>query len=434
MAIPTNIETLLNGNIVESARLEFKKNWNPEPILHSVCAFANDIDNWGGGYILIGVDEDNGKPRLPISGLKVEEIDKVQKDLLNKCKLIQPEYMPIVEPVLYQNKHILIVWCPGGSTRPYKCPTTLDKNFSKGYSYYIRKMSSTIKATPEIEKELYALSNQVPFDDRINHKAQIQDLKLPLIQNYLYEIKSNLYEESKNMDFVELCQSLRIVDGTPEYLKPVNVGLLFFNDTPQDFFPYSQIEVVDLRKGPEGDEMTENIFKGPLDYMIKSALRFLQNYLIEEKIEKVSHQAEAVRYFNYPYDALEEALVNAMYHRGYDVREPVEIRILKDRIEIRSYPGLERSVPFSEFQNNNIRGKKYRNRRIGDFLKELKLTEGRNTGIPKIRRALEINGSPAPFFETDDDRTYFIITILIHEGFKNDIIGDKPAITGDNRR
>lgn len=103
---------------------------------------------------------------------------------------------------------------------------------------------------------------------------------------------------------------------------------------------------------------------------------------------------------------------------GYDVREPVEVRILKDRIEISSYPGLERSVPTSAMQDNNIRGKKYRNRRIGDFLKELKLTEGRNTGIPKIKRALENNGSPAPIFETDDDRTYFITTILIHEGFK----------------
>lgn len=109
MAIPTNIETLLKGNIVESARLEYKKNWNPEPILHSICAFANDIDNWGGGYILIGIEENNGKPKLPIAGLKVEEIDKIQKELLNKCKLIQPEYVPIVEPVIYQNKHILIV-------------------------------------------------------------------------------------------------------------------------------------------------------------------------------------------------------------------------------------------------------------------------------------------------------------------------------------
>ncbi len=34
--------------------------------------------------------------------------------------------------------------------------------------------------------------------------------------------------------------------------------------------------------------------------------------------------------------------------------------------------------------------RKYRNRRIGEFLKELKLTEGRNTGVPKIKRALKI--------------------------------------------
>ena len=113
---------------------------------------------------------------------------------------------------------------------------------------------------------------------------------------------------------------------------------------------------------------------------------------------------------------------------GYDVREPVEVRILKDRIEISSYPGLERSIPVSAIHDNNIRGKKYRNRRIGDFLKELKLTEGRNTGIPKIKRALKNNGSPDPIFETDEDRTYFITTILIHEGFRNIITGDK---TGD---
>ena len=71
--------------------------------------FANDIDNWGGGYILIGIEENNGKPKLPITGLKVEEIDKIQKELLNKCKLIQPEYVPIVEPVVYQNKHIFLI-------------------------------------------------------------------------------------------------------------------------------------------------------------------------------------------------------------------------------------------------------------------------------------------------------------------------------------
>ena len=61
MGIPTNVETLLGGTVVESVRLEFKKGWNPESILHTICAFANDINDLGGGYILIGVEEENGR-------------------------------------------------------------------------------------------------------------------------------------------------------------------------------------------------------------------------------------------------------------------------------------------------------------------------------------------------------------------------------------
>ena len=42
--------------------------------------------------------------------------------------------------------------------------------------------------------------------------------------------------------------------------------------------------------------------------------------------------------------AIEEAVVNAVYHRGYDVREPVEVRITHDELVVLSYPGPDRSV------------------------------------------------------------------------------------------
>ena len=64
-----------------------------------------------------------------------------------------------------------------------------------------------------------------------------------------------------------------------------------------------------------------------------------------------------------------------------------------------------------------VSNRRYRNRRIGDFLKELHLTEGRNTGFKKILDALEANGSPKPEFETDEDRSYFITRLFIHEAF-----------------
>ena len=61
MALPINIEDLLNKRKIEGNRIEFKKGWNPADIYHSICAFANDFDNLGGGYILVGVEQhDNG--------------------------------------------------------------------------------------------------------------------------------------------------------------------------------------------------------------------------------------------------------------------------------------------------------------------------------------------------------------------------------------
>ena len=61
MSLPVNISDLLYQRIVESTRIEYKADWNPEPVLHSICAFANDIDNCGGGYIVLGVEEKDGK-------------------------------------------------------------------------------------------------------------------------------------------------------------------------------------------------------------------------------------------------------------------------------------------------------------------------------------------------------------------------------------
>jgi ATP-dependent DNA helicase RecG len=55
----------------------------PEAIIHSICAFANDINNWGGGYIVVGIAENEGMPEFPPAGLSQESLDKIQKELVN---------------------------------------------------------------------------------------------------------------------------------------------------------------------------------------------------------------------------------------------------------------------------------------------------------------------------------------------------------------
>ena len=430
MGLPTSIETLLTGNVVEGARIEFKTSWMPEASLKTICAFANDIDNWGGGYIVLGVKEKNGRPVLPVEGIPVSQIDEMMKDLLNKCNLIQPRYLPVVAPIEYQGKTLIVIWAPGGDVRPYSSPDTFTylkgkAVASKERTFFIRKMASTVKPSQDELNELYSLSNKVPFDDRVNHQAEMTDLNINLIRQYLSAVGSGMVKDLDSRPLEKICEDMGICNTMPEYRKPKNVGLMFFSDEPERFFPYAQIDVVAFPKGLGGDEIDEQTFRGPLDQQLRDALRYISNNYIQRKIIKYPDRAEADHIYNYPYAALEEALANAVYHKAYDVREPIEVRIEDDKIEIVSYPGPVYSVTPEQLKDYRVSNRRYRNRRIGEFLKELHLTEGRNTGFKKILDAIKRNGSPLPEFETDKEHSYFISRIFVHPDFISGMEEDK---------
>lgn len=414
MALPTSIDNILSGTVVEHERLELKETWDAAASLKTICAFANDIDNWGGGYIVIGISERDG--RRTIVGVEPSKVDSWLKDILNKCKLLRPSYMPVADVAEYEGKTLIVLWCPGGSVRPYSAPKTMGKG-ERERICYIRKAASTIEPTQQELRELYALADNVPFDDRPNHNAELTDLNLALIRSHLGEVGSDLFELSETMDFEDLCRAMKIVDGPKEYVKPRNVGLLFFAHDPERFFPCARIEVVEFPDGLGGDRLIEHVFTGPLTQQLRNALTYLKGNVIAEMVTKLPDRAEAERIYNYPFAAIEEALSNAVYHKGYDVREPIEVRVLPDTIEILSYPGADRSISIEGLRHFRAITRRYRNRRIGDFLKELGLTEGRNTGFHKILRALRENGSPEPCFETDEERLYFLTTLYIHPAF-----------------
>ena len=91
------------------------------------------------------------------------------------------------------------------------------------------------------------------------------------------------------------------------------------------------------------------------------------------------------------------------------------MRITAEELLVLSYPGADRSIRMEDFEKGQAVSRRYRNRRIGEFLKELDLAEGRCTGVPKILRAMRGNGSPTPVFESDEDRTWFRVRLPVHE-------------------
>ena len=357
-------------------------------------------------------------PKFPIKGLAKSSIDRINKELLQKCNLIEPRYIPVVEQVTYQGKEIIVLWIPGGADRPYKCPVAFptEKAAKSDKAYYIRKMSNSIRANQLEERELFLLANNQPFDDRANLMARIEDMKSSLISEFLYAVNSDLRETSLKRPVAEVAASMRLIGGPWEMRRPLNVGLMFFNERPDDFFPYARIEVVD-KPDPTGIGMTEKVFTGPLDRQLRDALSYIKNYILKEKVTKILGQAEAERIYNYPYAAVEEVLSNAIYHKSYQIGEPITVTVTPEKMEITSLPGPDRTISDEDIQNRRMISRRYRNRRIGDFLKELKLVEGRNTGIPTILRAMETNGSEPPVFETDDERSYFTVILPIQKKF-----------------
>jgi len=87
-----------------------------------------------------------------------------------------------------------------------------------------------------------------------------------------------------------------------------------------------------IREDEAGKRFSEKYFKGPLHIQLRNALTYIRNNIIEEHVQKVSGRAEADRYFNYPYDAVEEALANAVYHKSYELGKPIEVQIWPDKM------------------------------------------------------------------------------------------------------
>ena len=430
MALPINIEDLLNKQKVEDNRIEFKRGWNPDKIYHTICAFATDLDNTGGGYILVGVEQDeNGIAKRPVKGLPIDTIDDIMKDMvgydakITSSNLRSISYNTRVSKEEVDGQTVLAIWVPTGSNRPYCVPESVISKGKSPLKYYIRSKASTIEARGETLDEVRALADRTPFDERGNEAIKIEDISGVLVYEHLKTVKSKLAENFAGRPLEDILDEMNLLTGPSENRLVKNVAAMMFCEHPEKFFPATQVDIVLFPEGSiENPDILVEVPKivGPVPKMISETLSYLRTNVIKKRISKPDDKEKSDKAYNYPYQAFEEAVVNALYHRDYQEREPVEITIEPTHIDILSYSGPDRSITTEAIKAaQRLKARRYRNRRLGDFLKELDLTEGRATGIPTIQKSLRENGSDKAVIDTDEDRTYFLMTIPCREDMIN---------------
>ncbi len=430
MALPINIEDLLNKQKVEDNRIEFKRGWNPDKIYHTICAFATDLDNTGGGYILVGVEQDeNGIAKRPVKGLPIDTIDDIMKDMvgydakITSSNLRAVSYNTRVSKEEVDGQTVLAIWVPTGPNRPYCVPESVISKGKSPLKYYIRSKASTIEARGETLDEVRALADRTPFDERGNEAIKIEDISGVLVYEHLKTVKSKLAENFAGRPLEDILDEMNLLTGPSENRLVKNVAAMMFCEHPEKFFPATQVDIVLFPEGSiENPDILVEVPKivGPVPKMISETLSYLRTNVIKKRISKPDDKEKSDKAYNYPYQAFEEAVVNALYHRDYQEREPVEITIEPTHIDILSYSGPDRSITTEAIKAaQRLKARRYRNRRLGDFLKELDLTEGRATGIPTIQKSLRENGSDKAVIDTDEDRTYFLMTIPCREDMIN---------------
>ena len=415
LVLSINLDDLLHCRGVESERVEFKASWDPRATgpqaLRTICAFANDYHNLNGGYIVIGVGERDGRAALPPSGLSAEEVEAAQRWIRGHCNRLDPPYAPILSPETVGDRLILVVWAPGSEMRPHRAPA--DRG-SPG-RYWVRLGSETVDAEQrgDLLRGLVQQTARVPWDDRRALDARVEDLREAKVREYLRDVRSGLLDEPNERD---VYRRMRLTMKVNDHEVPRNAGLLFFARDPSEWFRGAGIEVVQFAADRAGDVQEERIFGGALVDQVRDCLSYLENFSAFH-LQKQQDRSQVRGWVSYPPTALRETLVNAVYHRSYDADqpEPTKVYLYPGRVEVISYPG---PVPGIEARhlapNAEVRAAPARNRRIGEFLKELRLAEGRLSGLRKVFQAMEVNGSPVPRFEFDEQRTYFQATLPAH--------------------
>ena len=412
--LPINMDDLLHCRGVESERVEFKATWDERTtgpqVLRTICAFANDYHNLNGGYVVIGIEEEEGRAALPPLGLSADEVEAAQKWIRGNCNRLDPPYPPILSPEMIDDRLVLVIWAPASEMRPHRAPSPDGPG-----RYWVRLGAETVDAERrgDFLRGLIQQTARVPWDDRRAAGAQVEDLREAKVREFLRDVRSGLLQESNER---EIYRRMRLTVRVNDHEAPRNAGLLFFSNDPTQWFRGARIEVVQFAADRAGDVQEERVFGGALVDQLRDCLTYLENFSVFH-LQKQRDRSQVRGWVSYPLPALRETLVNALYHRGYDVDqpEPTKVYLFPSRVEVISYPGPVPGIePRHLLPDAEVRAVPARNRRIGELLKELGLAEGRLSGLPKVFESMAANGSPVPRFEFDEQRTYFQATLPAH--------------------
>lgn len=416
-------ELIQNG---ENSGVEFKRDdIAPEKLAKEMAALLN----LEGGHILLGVERDR-----VVSGL-TRDPEKAEEWVMEAARVhLRPAAIPYWETIAWDERKIVgIISLPADAPdKPYKAKR------GSAWVTQIRVGTTTRDASDEEEVRLYQQSGRLQYDRKPVPGSSFSEFDRRRLVNYFRDVRRQAWPDEGDQDaWMRLLVNTELMAEDRGRPIPSAGGLILFGVRPNKYLPQSGISAV-AYPGTEKDYAAKarTVIRGPAVSLfpapasgdaqpypsapqtfseqggvveagvIEQALDFVRrNTSISAWIEDGGRRQER---WDYPMDAVREALVNAIAHRDYTIMvTDIELSIYSDRLEVISPGRLPNTVTVDKMRAGY---RASRNELVKEVLRDYRYVETTGLGVPRkiVKGMLEHNGTEPDLIE-DDER--FIVRL-----------------------
>ncbi|MFQ1003544.1 ATP-binding protein [Modestobacter sp. SSW1-42] len=371
----------------------------PKSVRETLSSFSNE----SGGTILLGLAEDEG-----FAAVGVDDAGKVRDDLASLCADgMEPPVRAEIEIVTFEGAQLVVAVVPEMPRNQKPCYVKEQGLYLGSYT----RSGDGDRHLTQYEVGVLLANRGQPRDDAEGvPEADITDLDAAAIDRLLTRVRLRQPIAFGSVSDEVALTRLRVLVRSGDRLVPSIGGLLALGSYPQQFFPQLHVTFVSIPAKSKdqvpagGPRFLDNqTIAGSIPVMVAETLRIITRNMSTRVSVTGAGRRDT---FEYPLEALREAVVNALLHRDYSAGArgtQVQIEMYQDRLMIRNPGGLFGTVTENDLGEEGISSS--RNSYLSTLLMdtympggELLVAENRGSGIPAMLATLRQAGMTTPVF------------------------------------
>ncbi len=369
-----------------------------------LSAFANT--NKEGGLVVLGIANDGTiKGIQHVDEQKLNEILQVRESLKNH--VTDPKHVSLQDP----NKNQLYLLYTHETPNAICETTGVFPKAWKRVGPQNRPMTEQERDQLKRNKKIVDFENTYccPHDPNELDEGVVEEFKKAFLEErgaqYGHSTEEVLYQAG----------ALIKTEENGKYVIN-NAGYLFFSSNPRKRFGSAFVRLLryDVRAEElrnRGGMTLDKDFDGPLPNIIRGLRSFLKDSALFRILSKRNPDGGFTDEPEFPFIAVDEALVNAIVHREYAVTTPIFCIVYRDKLEVRNPGDIPQSVPKKFSLDEQSLDPVPRNPKIVEWMRIMKdergsiFVHGLSEGTRRMKEEMENLGLPAPHYHTDQYTT-----------------------------